>query len=312
MNVIKNDRLLKEGSLSLSKQLSAENLYRNVSYLLLVALIIVAFFISLADNSFDITKIAEAQFWIDFSITTGGGLILKWAFGKYGIFQGHKHKEVNKALISVNNLNDEIKRQGLLDNLRDLISHTNKIKKLKAIKRLVWLKSYRHPKSKKWQKLKECVKLTEELLEQNVTPEREKEIEEKLFQYNFDLDSYKIKYKPISEASLKTGMPTQEKDDENFTFNELWELFGKSSLVTAFTISLSVLFAISDPEMTNVTLTTLFIFFSRVTTFILNSYSGFIIGKTSVETKKLQILNSIDRFLSRFIELSKKEVTVNE
>lgn len=93
---LKLNKNLSDESLSLSKQLSADNINRTISYVSLVVLVLVAFFISLANAEFNFRRILEAQFWIDFSFTTGGGLFLKWIFGKWGSVEGHRHPNVKK------------------------------------------------------------------------------------------------------------------------------------------------------------------------------------------------------------------------
>lgn len=303
---LKNDIVLAKNEFDLSKQLSRDNAYRNLAFLLLIALILAAFFISLASNDFDFSKIWSAQFWTDFLITTGGGFLLRWAFGKWGGYVGHTNKEVVKVLNSIDAKHKEIYEMGATTLLGDYIKHNNRVRKLNAIKKQVyWKLNATFSFKKKWQQMKHCVMLAEELLETK-DADRFREISNELALYNFDLDSYKIRYHAIKESSLRTGATISDKNDKRLSYNEMAELFGKKIVFTTFTTLLSILFAISNVTMNDITLATIYLFITRVTLYVLNAYSGFTTGRSAVETKKLSILNNIDNFLARFIENVRK------
>jgi hypothetical protein len=300
---LKVNKDLKSDSLNLSKQLSSDYLYRNLSYALLVLFIVAAFFISLASAQFDFAKILQAQFWIDFSITFGGGMILKWAFGKYGNYEGHKNKEVIKEIRNIESANTVIKERNLIRLLSDYVKFNNDLRKLKAIKNKVFTKiNGANFKKDKWLSEKESVLIAEKWIMAGEGTEDKEKYEKELTERNFDLDSYKIKYPYINESTLKTGFAGREDEDEKMSFNEYYELFGKNSLVTSLSIVISVLLAISTVIMDEITLRTFFVFFTRIAMYGVNSYVGFAIGKSAVETVKLNILTTINRFLNTFLE----------
>ena len=95
-------------------------------------------------------------------------------------------------------------------------------------------------------------------------------------------------------------------------FNEMYELFGKSSMITAISVVLSLLLAISSVTPDSITMKTFIVFFTRVTMFGVNSYVGFIVSKAAVEKIKLNILVNIHNFLQKFIEANDTEVGVEE
>ena len=119
---------------NLGSLLKAENSYKVSSWFLYALLTIVAFLISLGNAKFDFTKIWEAQFWIDFLFTFFGGMLLKYAFGKWGDFEGHKNKVVISAIKDINNDHIEIKEKELLEELDTHIDYKNDRKKLSKIK----------------------------------------------------------------------------------------------------------------------------------------------------------------------------------
>lgn len=305
---LKNNAQLNNDGLSLSKQLSSDYLYRNLAYALFVIFFIAAFFISLANANFDFAKILEAQFWIDFTITFGGGMVLKWAFGKYGNYEGHKNEKVIKEIKNIEQTNLIIKERGLLSLLSMYVNFNNHIRKLRAIKNKVFAKingTFGFRKNK-WLKQKEAVIIAEKYLMAEDNSEEKERLEAELNERNFDIDAYKIRYPYINESTLKTGFAGREDEDEKMDFNEYYELFGKNSLVTILSILISVLLAISTVVMEEISLKTFFVFFTRVAMYSVNSYVGFSIGKSAVETVKLNILTTINRFLNTFLEQNKE------
>lgn len=308
MSEVKTDKKLNSQALSLSTQLSADNINRSIAYITLVVLIIIAFFVSMANAKFQWEKIFEAQFWIDFSVTSGGGLFLKWIFGRYGNYEGHKNKRVVEATKEIENDNSRIESLGLLGNLKSYIDFNNRKIKTGRIRKKAYAKAFKRPKRKKWQDLKECVKLQEELLELEAEGKEDLETLEKLEEKNFNLESYKIKYPRIKESTLRTGFSSSDTDEAQLSFSEMWELFGKSSLITVLSFAMSILLAVTSVLMEDISLRTFFVFFTRVGIFIMNSYVGFIISKTAVEQVKLNVLKNIHGFLARFIEVSETEV----
>lgn len=308
MNSEKN-LLLKKESLDLTKQLSADNMYRNSAYALFIMLTVAAFFLSLANADFDLAKIGTAQFWIDFAMTFGGSMLLKYAFGKFGNFKGHKHPEVISAQLAVNEDNKLLEKFRLVDTLHEYVENTNKEKKLKKIKEKAWRicfnkSKFRTKKNlKKWENIKDCLNIVE-IIEKETDETVIEDLKKLLYARNFDLDLYKVKYNAINVATLKTGSPiNNESDDENLTFNEMYELFGKQIIVNILTLIFTIVLASLSVVMDGFSLKAVFTFVARIGTFSMNAYMGFSIGKSSVETGKLNVLNSIHKFLTRFIEI---------
>lgn len=300
---LKKDKGLNSQALSLSKQLSADNLQRTIAYVSLTVLIIVAFFVSLADAKFDWTKVTEAKFWIDFAVTVGGGLFLKWVFGRYGNYEGHRNKEVVKSLLQIEKDNLDIETAGLLSLFKEYITFNNWTRKLKAIRSKVFHKLGKNPKKQKWLDQKKCVKLQEFILYPATTEEEADEAKNKLEDLNFDLDAYDIKYSMIKEDTLRTGFTSaSDTDEEALTYSEMWQLFGKSSIVTFLTTFVSILLAVSSVLMQDLSMATFFIFFTRIGIFFVNSYVGFAISKTAVERVKLNVLKNIHSFLRTFLD----------
>lgn len=297
-----NNELNKEG-LDVAKQLSGEYLYRNLAYALFAIFFVAAFFISLANAKFDLYKILEAQFWIDFAITFGGGMVLKWAFGKYGNFEGHKNEAVINELKAIEIVNKQIEDTNLLKTLTGYVEFQNNLRKVKAIRKKVFIKLNNGFIFKsKWQKQKRAVQIAEQYLLAEDDTEVKEELKQQLDDLNFDLESYKIKYPFISESTLKTGFNAKEDDDDKLSFNEYYELFGRNSLVTLLSVIMTVLLAASSIVINDLSLTTFFIFFTRITMFGINSYVGFVVAKAAVETTKLNILVKINKFLRTFFQ----------
>lgn len=306
---LKGNSELNRESLSLSKQLSAENLYRTLAIALFTLMIIVAFFVSLANAEFNWAAIGTAQFWIDFGITFGGGQILKWAFGKFGNAEGHKHPAVKKALTNLDTAHTRITDLGLVELLSDFVLYNNHLRKIRAIRKKVFIKLNSHiPFKGKWRKQKEAIKIYEKYLETVEGSQLNLELATELDAMNFDIDGYKIKYSKINKAALQTGFNSGDVEgEEQMAFNEMYELFGKSSIITMLSIAFSILLAVSSVSPDDaVSLTTFIIFFTRVLMFALNSYVGFVTGKGAVERIKLNILININNFLQTFLEANKK------
>ena len=310
---LKENKILNSEALSLSKQLSADNLQRTIAYVSLVVLIIVAFFVSLADAKFDFSKILEARFWIDFSVTVGGGLFLKWVFGRYGNYEGHRSPAIMSALKDIENDNLHIEANMLLSLFKEYIAFNNWTRKLKAIRSKVYNKLGKKPKEEKWLNQKKCVKLQETILDPDTSEEDADDAKLALEDLNFDLDAYKIKYSMIKEDTLRTGFASAGvTDEETLSYNEMWQLFGKSSIVTLLTTLISILLAVSSVLMEDISMTTAFMFFTRIGIFFVNSYVGFSIAKSAVEKVKLNVLKNIHSFLRTFLEANNVVTGVEE
>ena len=132
----------------LGKTLALDNMYRNFAFLSFSIVVLVTFFLSLANAKFDFTKILEAQFWIDFCVTLFGSLFLKYIFGKYGNGEGHKNIEVINAMYDVNAVNKEIQAKDLTNELKIVVDKFNDEKKIKSLKNKTYQKLLRNSKSK--------------------------------------------------------------------------------------------------------------------------------------------------------------------
>ena len=296
-----------------SKVIGAQNSYKVAASLVMLVLVIASFFISLGSAKFDFNKIWEAQFWIDFSITFFGGNIAKFAFGKWGDAVGHTNKDVIQAIEDVNTDNIKIKEKGLVERLKIWVEKNNVERKLRAIKR----KTYKKLNSagffglfvnrKKWKKIKNCVLITE-----TINKSKDKEVIENLKKElendNFDLEAFNIKYKQLKESELETGLATSAKDDDKLSYSEFYQLFGKNVIITVIMFALTVLMAVTVPFLYDMSWTIVYVFVSRLVTFISNAYFGYSIGKSGVEKVKLSILRVIHRFLSLFLEINKEVI----
>lgn len=300
-----DDKLQKLGN-DIGGQLAIDKMYRNFAYMTFAILFIVTFFISLANAEFDFYKILQARFWIDSLITLGGSLIIKFTFGKYGNSEGNKNKEVQLALEQIKKDNQDIEDNNLSTDLKIVVDRYNENKKLNALKAKTYEKLNKNSKSKKWKKIKCSIKIYEDLL---VEKDENKKLEliEKLNENNFSLDNFKIKYDRISEASLQTGLPIENNENQKMSFNEMYELFGKQIYMTIITIVFTILLASSSILMETFNIKTIIIFLSRVLSYALNAFMGFIIAKNAVETIKLNVLKLIHTFLKRFLELMRGE-----
>lgn len=306
----KFDNKLNQLSNDLGKQLSVDNLYRNSAYLSFSLLVVITFFISLASAAFDFAKILEAQFWLDFIITLGGSMFLKYVFGKYGNFEGHKFPQVKQAQKSLNDLNYQIDSQNLATDLKIYVNEFNKDTKLLALKAKTYKKLTKKPRSKKWLKIKRCILLSEEFVD--ASKERQKEILVELDELNFTMEQIKIKHNKISEASLQTGLPQgSQEENEKMTFNEMKELFGKQFYLTTVTTLFTILAAASSLTVDKVSTKILVIFLLRIVSYVMNSFVGFVSSKSAVETIKLNVLRTVYLFLKRFLEIKRGDTNGN-
>jgi len=301
-----DEKLNKLGG-DVSKQLSVDNMYRNFAYLSFTIIFIVTFFLSLANAEFDFSKIAQAQFWIDFIITLGGSLFLKYVFGKYGNFEGNKNIDVIQATKDVFSINKEINDKNLVDDLSIFVENYNENKKILASKTKVYRVLLNKPKSKYWNKVKQGILIYEKIQDAKTKKDEEtiKEQYEKLDALNFTIDELEnIKYSRISLASLETGLPAQKlQDEEKMSFNEMNELFGKQIYMTIITTVFTILAAVSSVAVDSFSMKSLVIFIMRIASFAMNAFTGFVSSKNAVEVVKLNVLKTIYRFLKRFVEI---------
>lgn len=293
-----------------SDQLKADNMYRSSAWFIFIIMFIVAFFISLGNSEFDFAKILQAQFWIDFSITFFGSMLLKWAFGKWGDFEGHKNPLVIAVINEINNAYVTINQRGLLETLTQYIKDFNLNKKLQALKTTVFIRLRQWFRFKnKYRQLKKCILLEEEYRLAETSEERKKEIKNELNDYNFDLETYPQKYTELKESAIETGFATRGNEDEKMTYSEMYELFGKNILITLLSFLLTVGLAVTSVVIEDISWKTMFIFFTRIGLFSMNAYIGFVVGKSGVEKIKYSVLKTIKRFLNTFIEVNDTKVT---
>lgn len=313
------DEKLNKLSGDVSKQLTIDNMYRNFAYLSFAIIFIVTFFLSLANAEFDFSKILQAQFWIDFIITLGGSIFLKYVFGKYGNFEGNKNIDVIQATKDVLAINKEINDKNLIDDLSLFVEDYNINKKVLASKSKVYRALLRNPKSKYWHKVKQGILVYEKIQEAKMRKDELtlKEQYDKLDEMNFTIDELKkVKYSRISLASLETGLPAQkQQDEEKMSFNEMNELFGKQIYMTIITTVFTVLAAASSVAVDSFSMKALVVFVMRIASFAMNSFTGFVSAKNAVEVVKLNVLKTIYKFLKRFVEVrgeinGRKETTI--
>ena len=306
------ERKLDDANQAVASTLKAENSYKSSAWFIYIVMVVVAFFISLGNSEFDWAKIAQAQFWIDFSITFFGGLLIKFAWGKWGDAEGHRHPSVVFALEEVGNDNKKIEEEGLMEDFNEYINNSNNKRKLKAIKRNTFMKLSRNGiliRKKYWKTMKDCVLKTEVMLDE--TDETKlKEYKDYLDERNFDLDTFRIKYNPLKKDTLQTGYSSPNSDDDKISYSEYYQLFGRNIYITLISFVITVLLAVTSVIMDDVSGRTLFIFFTRFATFSMNAYVGFTIGKSGVEKIKLNILKKIHNLLKTFIEMYKPKTEV--
>jgi hypothetical protein len=90
----------------------------------------------------------------------------------------------------------------------------------------------------------------------------------------------------------------------------MFNLFGKNIILTTLSVVITFILAVTSVLMSDLSWSALFIFFTRIATFTMNSYLGFSIGKSGVEKIKLNILMKIHKFLSTFIEVYRPQSEV--
>lgn len=319
-NLLKDANLIKQTG-DISKAFDVDNRQRTVSIGVLVFMIFAAFFISLADASWDWRAIGTAKFWVDFTITFGGGQFLKYVWGKFGFFEGYKNEEVKEQMTVLSLNNKSIIEKGLVSKLKDFIADTNDLRKFKAFRDKVYKEALRRPKSKYWQEQKETIRIQEQLFKET-DPEKQEELQRELEDRNFDLSTLeiykfslfgaiprKLKYSKIKEGAIGTGYEDTDKDDEDsMEFSEMYQLYGKNAMFTIATTGISFLVSLVGFSAQDMSMAVWATFLSRIFVYILNSYVGFSIGLSSIETVKLNILKRINNFLATFIEANKNYV----
>lgn len=305
---LKNNTKFTQQTVNLSKELSMDNVYKTTAWLSLAVWILVSFFVSLAIAQFDFTRILQAKFWIDFIFTWSGVNFLKFMFGKYGDWQGHRNPNVQAAQKEVENDGETIRRMGLVSDLSIYLKEFNMARKLTEIRRLVYFKlNKRFSDKKKWNKLKEAVKVYEQYLETN-----DKKYLDRLYELDFDIEAFPIKYGKLKEESLRSGFSNASADENQYTYDSMYEIFGKDVVSQVVGIVISIILAGTSFMTNDITLGTIIVFVTRVALFTYNSMMGFTTAKFAVETIKLNVLNNIHLFLSKFIELNtEKEVVQN-
>lgn len=306
------DTILHKKDIDLAKQLSLDNLYRNLAIFVFMFLVIIAFFAELASANFNWDNLWTAQFWISLTLTMGGGIAIKFIWGKYGGIEGHKNFKVIEAMRKLSDKDEEIVKENLVDDLQNQIEFSNKSRKIKAYKRKLYRLLLLFPRSKKLRLQRDCLIKYEKLENNNLAEEERDELTIFLRENNFDFDSKKVRYKKIALSSLRTGIPSKQKDeDENYSFNEVYELFGKTFFLYILSFSFTVLVAVAEIVPTAFTLGTVISFLLKLGVYVLNAVTGFAIAKQAVETVKLNVLSASYNYLARFLEL-KKTGSINE
>lgn len=295
-----------------AKKIKAQNAYKTSAILTLMFMVIVAFFISLGSAKFDFNKIWQAQFWIDFGFTFFGGQFIKFAFGRWGDYEGHKNVDVVQAIKDVNDDNIKIKEKELITKLKEWISKNNDKRKLRALRRKTYKKLNASPlafwiNKKKWRKVKECL-ITSELILKEKDQIKVEKLKDELVEKNFDLESQNVKFHRLREEELQTGFTTSNKEEDQMSYSEMYQLFGKNATLTIALFALTILMAITAPFLYDLSWTIVYVFVSRLATFFSNAYFGFSIGKSGVEKVKLSVLRTIHRFLSMFLENNKEVI----
>jgi hypothetical protein len=294
--------------------LKAENAYKFSAWLLYSLMIVIAFFISLGDADFDFTKLIRAQFWVDFLFTFGGGMLLKYAFGKWGDFEGHKNVQVIKAIVDINEDHRRIEAKKLQEELENYIDHSNKVRKTQALKQKTFKKlRSKFSIKKKWKSIKASVLIYETMLLKDLSEEEKEGHQDTLDENNFEIDSFRwLKYSKIRKDALNTGFTNQGSDDEGLSYSEMYQLFGRNMILTILTLAITFILAITSVVMSGVTMQTVWIFITRIGAFSMNAYLGYAIGKSGVERLKLNVLKSIHKFLSTFTEVKGKGIVENK
>jgi hypothetical protein len=289
----------------ISKQLSLDKSYRNIAVISSVVLIVAVFFISLASANFDWNSVMKAQFWLDFSVTFFGAMFMKYIWGLSGNYEGNNNPKVMDALTEVEQANKALEDAGLLTELEDevqFINNNNKIKQLR--KQTFWWLSWL-PKNAKYKAQKEAVIIYEEWLKSK-DEKKKKDLEKKLDEMNFNLESFRIKIPTLKVEHLQMGFANGGNSaQDQFNFNMMQQLFGQQLWVTMASLVFTVLVAVISLVENEVTLATMSLFASRVFIYSINGFFGFTTGKSSVETVRYTVLKNISRFLKTFIEKMK-------
>jgi hypothetical protein len=322
-NLKLNEKLAKQ-SIDMVKAFDVDNRQRTISLLAYAFMLFLAFFLSLANAEFNFRAIFTARFWLDFIITFGGSQFLKYVWGKYGITEGYKDKKVIELLTSVSVANKEIKNKDLVTNLKNYIEYVNLQRKFKVYKDLVYKHALRYPKKTEWQQAKEYIRLQELYFKlEGKDPEGAERVMSELEDLNFNLQALeythywlfglvpiKLRYKAINESTLKTGYEDVNIDEDDFEFSEMYELFGKNSIITVTTSAMSFLLAMMSISSQDLSLAIFFVFLTRIALYTVNSYIGYNTGKEAIEKTKSKQLSKIDNFLATFLEANKKPAQV--
>jgi hypothetical protein len=318
-NLKLNEKLTKQ-SIDMVKAFDIDNRQRTISLLAYAFMLFLAFFLSLANADFNFRAIGTARFWLDFIITFGGSQFLKYVWGKYGITEGYKDKKVIELLTSVSVANKEIKNRDLVTALKGFIDYVNLQRKFKVYKDLVYKHALRYPKRQEWQTAKEYIRLQELYFKlDGQDPEGAERVMGELEDLNFSLEALeythywlfgyipvKLRYKSINESTLKTGYEDVNIDEDDFEFSEMYELFGKNSIITVTTSAMSFLLAMMSISSQDLSLAIFFVFLTRIALYTVNSYIGYNTGKEAIEKTKSKQLSKIDNFLATFLEANKK------
>ncbi len=281
--------------------LRQQNMYKAFAWFVFAISLIVTVLISLATASWDFEKLLVAMFWIDFSLTFTLGLVAKYAFGRWGDFEGHKFEPIIKALQNIEQDHTKIKEQGLTQQYDEYVENSDKKRKLKALRNLAYKRLRFWEKWKKWRRVKEGIKLLDKLNKATDDDTRE-EIEKELEELNFSLDSYRVKYSKLDKGALETGYVATDAEDGSTAYSMMYTLFVKNILVTIISFIVTILLAIISVNKNDLTFTTIFVALRRGATIALNSNFGFSIAKDGVEKAKLNVLNTIHNFLTAFLE----------
>ena len=304
----KTEKDLTKQGIDITRELvSLDNLYRNTAWLSYTVFIIFALFISLVAADFEWERLAKAQFWLDTFFTVGGGLFLRWIFGKYGSSIAHRNPAIKKALQDIEDDVKKISNLKLIAKFKDYLRIFNIRGKLAAIHNKVYVMRQIKPKNAHWKKQQDLVRDAELLMDMKENDPLRSEIENRLFDNGFDITSYPVYYKELKEDTLMTGFSDKKQEaDNNFYYNENYQMFGKNAPMTVSSLFGGILLAVTIFSPNVISIATLSTFFSRVVMFTYNAMTGFVDSKSSVETTKLNVLNKIHIFFMTFLELNMK------
>jgi hypothetical protein len=293
LNRLKLNEKLNKQSIDMVRAFDMDNRQRTISLLAYVFMLFLAFFLSLANADFNFRAIGTARFWLDFIITFGGSQFLKYVWGKFGITEGYKDKKVIELLTSVSIANKDIKNKNLVTSLKNYIEYINLQRKFKVYKDLVYKHALRYPNKQEWQTAKEYIRMQENYFKLETTdPEGAERVMSEMEDLNFSLQALeythywffgyipvKLKYKAINESTLKTGYEDVNIDEDDFEFSEMYELFGKNSIITITTSAMSFLLAMMSISSQDLSLAIFFVFLTRIALYTINSYIGYNTGE---------------------------------